>query len=261
MIKNNYWSQKNSQLKNLYDNKTLIENMPKRVKFLLVGDSGVGKTTFLSNMCINCNPSDPNILTQRLQLVGEQERLVTPEEKEAWQTHRDYIPTSRFFNWGLIVLSYFNHNEISFNFPQQKEIQDNDILIALWDTMGQKMYTEINKAQYQGTHGIFYLLDGTLPINKDRVLRNINIFTGITSNFKNNGYKIPPIIFLVNKQDKPNCRGEIMYKTILSSFWDEIREYDFLPISALTDIYSLKKATAELFRKCLYSGMFIKYRE
>lgn len=252
----NYWSQKSEKKVERKDLKTLLSSVPLITKFMIVGGPGVGKTTLLSNLLINCTPI--NKIDKRLFLTSEGKRPTTEEEQEKW--NKQMVSTSRCHNFGMLITEpkIVNNEMILFDFPKKENVNEKkDITITLWDTMGQKKYQAINRDQYLDVSGFLFVLDGTLSLTNERIMDNINIFTDITSFFGNQGYKIPPILFLVNKQDrKPICKSAIMYKTILGSYWPEIKSYDFIPASALTEPNSLKIAIATLLRKAIYSDIF-----
>ena len=158
--------------------------MPYSLKISLVGLSGSGKTTSLKALCPDAY------------LLSEAERSPTEDEAKAWQIGLDEkIPTSRIPNFAQIVLDE-NCKVKPKESYQGKELGEHDIHCLVFDTVGQEIFYPVQQATTQGSDGILYIIDSSVPsvYQKHKIVRAYN---AIMSYFPID----TPLCLVYNKQD------------------------------------------------------------
>ena len=158
--------------------------MPYSLKISLVGLSGSGKTTTLKALCPDAY------------LLSEGERPPTEDEAKAWKVGLDEkIPTSRIPNFAQIVLDE-NCKVKPKEEYQGKELGEKDIHCLVFDTVGQEIFYPVQQATTQGSDGILYIIDSSVPIvyQKDKIVRAYN---AIMAYFPSD----TPLCIVYNKQD------------------------------------------------------------
>ncbi|MBD3194543.1 MAG: GTP-binding protein [Candidatus Lokiarchaeota archaeon] len=248
------WSQKEDNKRREEREKEENKYIPSHMKIVLIGLSGAGKTTLLTALCSSDSEA------YELCLYGEGgSRSITEEEKKAWDTEADETSTSKFFNYGKLIITIDNNYNFYFYSEHRGVIENRDILITLFDTCGQAPYQELNTSQFGGADGAIFVLDAALPITKKRVLRILQVYTQIVKYFLEKEKKQIPILFICNKQDLKSAISSIMYRTTLKSYiidigpriWNLFSNHKFLDTSALRNKESVKIALIKLIKEII----------
>lgn len=193
---------------------------------MLSGLSGAGKTTTLKLLVKNCH------------LLGEQQRMPTKEEQDAWKLATDQmISTSMYTNFGIMIITPdYSAEQIVFHEPDYTP-RHNDIIVNLFDTCGQEIFYPLRQATAIGVQGILFFIDSALlQLHLD--FSNIQkIITGFEElkTFLGSELLNIPAVFICNKQDLIKTdRGKAGFIKKTISFYDNIFEkYPFVNASAL----------------------------
>lgn len=194
---------------------------------MLSGLSGAGKTTTLKVLVKNCH------------LLGEQQRMPTKEEQEAWHLATgEMIPTSMYTNFGILIVSpNYETKEMSFHQEADYTPKENDIIVNLFDTCGQQIFYPLRQATAIGVQGILFFIDSALlqlHLDFSNIQKIINAFEELKTFIGRELEKIPQV-FICNKQDlirTDKGKAGFVKKTI--AFYDSTFEkYPFVNASAL----------------------------
>ncbi len=194
---------------------------------MLSGLSGAGKTTTLKLLVKNCH------------LLGEQQRMPTKEEQQAWNLAMDQmIPTSMYTNFGILIATPdYDKGEMLFHQEADYSPRDKDIIINLFDTCGQQIFYPLRQATAIGVQGILFFVDSALlqlHLDFSSVQKIITAFEELKSFLGDELPKIPAV-FICNKQDlikTDKGKAGFIRKTI--AFYDSTFEkYPFVNASAL----------------------------
>ncbi|NVM54679.1 MAG: hypothetical protein HWN66_13325 [Candidatus Helarchaeota archaeon] len=197
------------------------------IKVILSGLSGVGKTTTLKVLVKNCH------------LLGEQQRMPTKEEQDAWNLAMDQmIPTSMYTNFGILIATpNYQTEEIVFHQEADYNPKENDIIVNLFDTCGQQIFYPLRQATSIGVQGILFFIDSALlqlHLDFANIQKIINAYEELKS-FIGKELESIPKVFLCNKQDlikTDKGKAGFIKKTI--AFYDTTFEkYPFVNASAV----------------------------
>ncbi len=194
---------------------------------MLSGLSGAGKTTSLK------------LLVKNAHLLGEQKRMPTKEEQEAWNLAMgEMVPTSMYTNFGILVVTP-NFKTMNFILHDDPDYSpgSNDIIVNLFDTCGQEIFYPLRQATATGVQGILFFIDSALlqlHLDFANIQKIINAFEELKT-FLGKELENIPIIFICNKQDlikTEKGKAGFIKKTI--AFYDSTFEkYPFVNASAL----------------------------
>jgi len=197
------------------------------IKIMLSGLSGAGKTTTLKLLVKNCH------------LLGEQQRMPTKVEQEAWNLAMDQmIPTSMYTNFGILIATpNYQKGEMLFHQEADYSPRDNDIIINLFDTCGQQIFYPLRQATAIGVQGILFFIDSALlqlHLDYSNVQKIITAFEELKTFL---GAELPniPGVLICNKQDLIQTdRGKAGFIKKSIAFYDSTFEkYPFVNASAL----------------------------
>ena len=197
------------------------------IKVMFSGLSGAGKTTSLK------------LLVKSAHLLGEQQRMPTKEEQEAWQLATgEMVPTSMYTNFGVLILTPdFRTNEFSFQTEPNYTPKANDIIVNLFDTCGQDIFYPLRQATATGVQGIMFFIDAALlqlQLDFTNIQKIINAFEELRTFLGKDLEKIP-VVFICNKQDlikTEKGKAGFIKKTI--AFYDNsFEKYPFVNASAI----------------------------
>lgn len=197
------------------------------IKVMLSGLSGAGKTTTLKLLVKNCH------------LLGEQQRMPTKEEQEAWKLlMNEMVPTSMYTNFGILIATPdYQTGEVVFHQEADYNPKENDVIINLFDTCGQQIFYPLRQATAIGVQGILFFVDSALlqlHLDFSNIQKIINAYEELKSFLGKELDKIPKV-FICNKQDlikTDKGKAGFIKKTI--AFYDSIFEkYTFVNASAL----------------------------
>jgi len=194
---------------------------------MLSGLSGAGKTTTLKLLVKNCH------------LLGEQQRMPTPEEQKAWNLALgQMVPTSMYTNFGiLIVTPDYKEKKVYFHEESNYNPKDRDIIVNLFDTCGQQIFYPLRQATAIGVQGILFFIDSALlqlHLDFSNIQKIITAFEELRTFLGKDLEKIPTV-FICNKQDlikTDKGKAGFIKKTI--AFYDSsFEKYPFVNASAL----------------------------
>ncbi len=197
------------------------------IKVMLSGLSGAGKTTTLKLLVKNCH------------LLGEQQRMPTKEEQEAWKLALGkMVPTSMYTNFGILIITPdYKIDEFSFHHETNYTPTENDIIVNLFDTCGQQIFYPLRQATAIGVQGILFFIDSALlqlHLDFSNIQKIINAFEELKTFLGRELEKIPKV-FICNKQDliqTDKGKAGFIKKTI--AFYDSsFEKYPFVNASAL----------------------------
>lgn len=197
------------------------------IKIMMSGLSGAGKTTTLKLLIPNAH------------LLGEQKRIPTKEEQDAWRLATDQmISTSMYTNFGILIATP-DYQVDNFNFHKEPNYspKDQDIIINLFDTCGQQIFYPLRQATAIGVQGILFFIDAALlqlHLDFSNVQKIINAFEELRS-FLGPELESTPLVFICNKQDLINTeRGKAGFIKRSIAFYDSAFEkYPFVNASAV----------------------------
>ena len=202
--------------------------MTRSIKISLVGLSGSGKTTALK------------AISRDAYLSAETMRAPTEQEAEAWNVNMNSdIPTSSVPNFAQVMLDknckiYEDFSGIA---------KPGDISCMIFDTCGQEIFYQINQSTMEGSDGILFLIDSSIPINSQRkpLERAYEELISYCNSLPANSFNEEiPIVVICNKQDlvqKYNLKlGSIgkasFVKTILDSWIPNLKNSKYFNASA-----------------------------
>lgn len=197
------------------------------IKVILSGLSGAGKTTTLK------------ILVKNAHLLGEQQRMPTKDEQEAWNLAMgQMVTTSMYTNFGILIITpNFQTKEYIFKQESDYTPKKNDIIVNLFDTCGQEIFYPLRQATTIGVQGILHFIDSALlqlHLDFSNIHKIINGFEELKTFLGKELDKIP-IVFICNKQDLIKTdKGKAGFIKKSITFYDSyFKKYPFVNASAL----------------------------
>jgi GTPase SAR1 family protein len=196
------------------------------IKVMFSGLSGAGKTTSLK------------LLVKNAHLLGEQQRMPTPAEQQAWNLATgEMVPTSMYTNFGVLVITpsqtwdQFTVNPLDYS-PKSR-----DIIVNIFDTCGQDIFYPLRQATATGVQGVMFFVDSALlqlQLDFTNVQKIINAFEELRTFLGKDLEKIP-VVFICNKQDLIKTeKGKAGFIKRTIAFYDSAFEkYPFVNASAI----------------------------
>ncbi|MFX1295826.1 MAG: ADP-ribosylation factor-like protein [Promethearchaeota archaeon] len=197
------------------------------IKIIFSGLSGAGKTTSLQ------------LLVKNAHLLGEQQRIPTKEEQNAWNLATgETVPTSMYTNFGVLVITpNFQTNEFVYQETSNYHPNVNDIIVNLFDTCGQDIFYPLRQATATGVQGVLFFIDSALlmlQLDFANIQKIINAFEELRSFLGRELEKIP-VVFICNKQDLVKSeKGKCGFIKKTIAFYDNtFGKYSFVNASAI----------------------------
>ncbi|NHI92250.1 MAG: GTP-binding protein [Candidatus Lokiarchaeota archaeon] len=213
-----------------------------QIKISLVGLTGAGKTTLLKAI-------SPNAY-----LMAESKRTVTNLEAKSWGMTPDMlINTSMVPNFTHVVLS--KKYKLKGDYFILNDIKKDDIILMIIDTLGQDIFYEINKSSINGSVGIIFVLDSSIPISQQKE-NLIAAYKMIKEHFESDIF----ISVILNKQDLwermarsmlPSYKGkDVELKKELDAVIPDFEDCHYYVTSALKN-WGVKEAFQDITKKIM----------